>query len=125
LPLDRLRAGTPALVARDDVYTNHIHADDLARLAIRALFIGARARVYNAVDDSAMKMGDYFDRVADRCRLPRPPRLERAALQAAVSPQQYSFMSESRRLANRRLKRELRVRLRFPTVDAALAALPD
>jgi dTDP-4-dehydrorhamnose reductase len=123
LPLDRLRAATPALVPEEDVYTNHIHADDLARLAIVALFCGAPARVYNAVDDSQLKMGEYFDRIADRFQLPRPPRLARAALKAAVSPAQYSFMSESRRLTNRRLKQELRVRLLYPTVDAALAAI--
>jgi len=125
LPLDRLRATTPALVSDDDVYTNHIHADDLARLAIVALLRGAPARIYNAVDDSQLKMADYFDRVADRFRLPRPPRLARAALKAVVSPAQYSFMSESRRLANRRIKEELRVRLLYPTVAAALAAMHD
>jgi nucleoside-diphosphate-sugar epimerase len=123
LPLDRLRARTPAPIPEEDVYTNHIHADDLARLAIVALFRGGPARVYNAVDDSQLKMGEYFDRVALRFRLPRPPRLSRAALRAAVTPAQYSFMSESRRLANRRIKRELRVRLLYPTVDAALAAM--
>jgi len=125
LPLDRLRAATPALVDADDVYTNHIHADDLARIAVVALFRGAPARVYNTVDDSQLKMGEYFDRVADRFKLPRPPRLGRAALKAAVSPAQYSFMSESRRLANHRLKKELRVRLLHPTVADALGAMSD
>jgi len=125
LPLDRLRAATPALVDADDVHTNHIHADDLARIAIVALFRGAPARVYNAVDDSQLKMGEYFDCVADRFKLPRAPRLARAALKAAVSPAQYSFMSESRRLANQRLKKELRVRLLHPTVQDALVAMPD
>ncbi|HTT09498.1 MAG TPA: SDR family NAD(P)-dependent oxidoreductase [Burkholderiaceae bacterium] len=125
LPFDRLRAATPALRPEDDVYTNHIHADDLARAAVVALFRGAPARIYNAVDDTQLKMGEFFDRVAERFRLPRPPRLSRAMLQAAVSPAQYSFMSESRRLANRRLKRELRLRLAYPTVEAALAAMPD
>ena len=95
----------------------------MKNLAIVALFRGGPARVYNAVDDSQLKMGEYFDRVALRFRLPRPPRLSRAALRAAVTPAQYSFMSESRRLANRRIKRELRVRLLYPTVDAALAAM--
>jgi nucleoside-diphosphate-sugar epimerase len=123
LPIERLRNGSPALVAEDDVFTNHIHADDLARLSIAALFFGRPARVYNAVDDTRYKMGDYFDRVADHFGLPRPPRLPRAALKAAVSPAQYSFMSESRRLANRRIKNELRVRLRYPTVDIALAEM--
>jgi len=119
LPLKRLQQGTPALRAEDDVYTNHIHADDLARIVLAALRHGRCNRIYHAVDDSELKMGDYFDMVADEFALPRPPRLERAALAAAVAPTLLSFMSESRRLANRRLKKELRVRLAYPTVQAA------
>jgi len=120
LPLDRLRAGAPALAAPDDVYTNHIHADDLARITITALARGRATRVYNAVDDSDLKMAEYFDLVADTFALPRPPRLPRAELRAGLSPLAYSFMSESRRLRNARMKRELRVALRFPTVAGAL-----
>jgi nucleoside-diphosphate-sugar epimerase len=123
LPLDRLRAGTPALAAEDDVYTNHIHADDLARLCIAALARGGRGRVYNAVDRSRLKMGEYFDLVADRVGLPRPPRLPRAQLRAVVSPMMYSFMSESRRIIGTRIGRELRVRLAWPTVADTLASL--
>ncbi len=126
LPLERLRAGTPALTADEDVHTNHIHADDLARIAIAALHRGSKARVYHAVDDSQLKMGEYFDLVADRFGLPRPPRLPRDDLKRAVSATMYSFMSESRRLRNDRIKRELKVRLRWPTVADALAdADPD
>jgi nucleoside-diphosphate-sugar epimerase len=123
LPLERLRAGSPALAPDDDVFTNHIHADDLARIAIAALFRGRRGRTYNTVDDSHLKMGDYFDAVADAFELPRPPRLPREQLKAAVSPMMYSFMAESRRLRNDRMKRELRVRLAWPTVAATLAGL--
>ena len=67
-------------------------------------------------------MGEYFDAVARAYGLPPPPRLPREALRAAVSPMLWSFMSESRRLDDRRLRRELRVRLRWPTVEAFLAA---
>lgn len=123
LPIERLRRGTPALVEADDVYTNHVHADDLARAAWLALFRGRPGRVYHAVDDSDLKMGAYFDKVADALGLPRPPRLPREEVTRQVSAAMLSFMSESRRLANRRLKRELRCRLRWPTVDATLAAL--
>jgi nucleoside-diphosphate-sugar epimerase len=123
MPLDRLRQNLPALAEADDVYTNHIHADDLARIAIAALFRGRPARVYNAVDDSALRMAEYFDTVADATGLPRPPRLPRTVLKAAVSPMMYSFMTESRRLSNRRLQNELRVRLLYPTVAQALATL--
>lgn len=76
LPLDRLRAGTPALAAEDDVFTNHIHGDDLAAACVAALCRGRANRAYNVVDDSALTMGDYFDRVADAFGLPRPPRVQ-------------------------------------------------
>lgn len=126
LPLARLHAATPALVPEDDVYTNHIHADDLAAIVLRALRRGRPNRVYHAVDDSALRMADYFDAVADTFALPRPPRLPRAQLVQAVSPALLSFMSESRRLANGRLKRELGVRLAYPTVaDGLRAALRE
>ncbi|MFN9141414.1 MAG: NAD-binding protein [Betaproteobacteria bacterium] len=121
LPLERLRAGTPALRAEDDVVTNHSHADDLARVGLAAIVRGKPTRVYNTVDDSQLKMGEYFDLVADHFLLPRPPRLPRAELRAAVSPMMYSFMTESRRLGNDRLRRELKLRLRWPTVAHALS----
>lgn len=115
LPVERLRAGTPALAADDDVYSNHIHADDLARATWLAVFRGRSRRAINVVDDSALKMGEYFDQVADAVALPRPRRLPRAQLIREVSPMLYSFMSESRRIDNTRMKRELRLRLGYPT----------
>lgn len=124
LPVERLQKGTPALIASDDVYTNHIHADDLARLIRLALFRGLPQRVYHAVDDSDIRMGDYFDLVADAFALPRPPRLPRAELQKQVSPMLLSFMSESRRLENQRIKYELGARLLYPQVrDGVFAAV--
>jgi len=120
LPLERLRAGTPVLRAEDDVYTNHIHADDLAAIVCRALEPDAPAGVYNANDDTEMKMGDWFDLVADLHGLPRPQRITRSAAAGAISSDLMSFMSESRRLDNRRLKQVLEVRLRYPTVHEGL-----
>ena len=123
LPLKRLQLGTPALAEADDVYTNHIHADDLAAIIARALFRALPNRIYHAVDDSDLKMAQYFDAVADAFKLPRPPRLPRAELEQVVSPALLSFMSESRRLSNGRIKRELGVRLRYATVADTLHAL--
>lgn len=123
LPLRRLEQGTAALLPADDVYTNHIHADDLARIVALALFRGLPGRIYHAVDDTHMKMADYFDVVADAFDLPRPPRVAREQLAASVSPMLLSFMSESRRMSNARIKTELGVRLRFPQVAPAVAAM--
>ena len=116
LPIERLKKGLSALRENDDVFTNHIHAEDLATLTCAALRYGRPNRCYNASDDSELKMGEYFDRVAQRFGLPQAPRISRAEAQTALSPVQLSFMSESRRLNNRRIKRELRVRLRYPQV---------
>jgi nucleoside-diphosphate-sugar epimerase len=117
LPLLRLEKGTPALVAEDDVYTNHIHADDLAAILLRAVTHARVARVIHASDDSGLKMGEYFDRVAEAFGLPRAPRITREAAEQQLEPMLLSFMRESRRLSNGRLKRELRYRLRYPSVD--------
>jgi len=121
-PRERLARGTPVLAAADDVYTNHIHADDLARACVAALGRGLPQRIVHACDDTELKMGDYFDLAADLCGLPRPPRITREQAREQMSAVQLSFMSESRRLANDRLKKELRLTLRYPTVADGLIA---
>lgn len=121
-PRERLLRGTPVLDPGDDVYTNHIHADDLARACVAALMRGLPQRVVHACDDTEMRMGDYFDLAADLCSLPRPPRVSRDAARSLLTPQQLSFMAESRRLDNTRLERELRLRLRWPSVREGLCA---
>jgi nucleoside-diphosphate-sugar epimerase len=121
LPLDRLRAGAPAIVAGEDSYSNHIHADDLATIIVASLRHGKANRVVHATDDDEMKMGDYFDAVADAYNLPRPPRLPRAQVQALVSSMMWSFMNESRRMTNSRMKQELKIKLRYPMLSDALA----
>ncbi len=116
LPLERLKKGTPVLACEDDVFTNHVHADDLAAICVAALERATPGAIYNASDDSELRMGDYFDLVADRFDLPRPPRIRRAEAERVIPPMLLSFMSESRRLVNARMKRELGVVLAYPTV---------
>ncbi len=116
LSLARLERGDPVLRAEEDVYTNHIHADDLARAACLALFRGPRLRVFNACDDSDLRMGDYYDAMADLAGLPRPPRLSRSECAQRLTALSMSFMSESRRLSNARIRRELRWRPLHPDV---------
>ncbi|ACM33849.1 SDR family oxidoreductase [[Acidovorax] ebreus] len=121
-PEARLRRGTPVLAEPDDVYTNHIHADDLARACMLALWRARAQRIYNVADDSQLKMGDYFDFAADLYGLPRPPRVQRSTAQEQLPLSLLSFMGESRRLTTKRMARELRLRLRYPTVREGLQA---
>jgi len=122
LPLARLQAGTPVLEAPDDPYTNHVHADDLARIVRVALARGLPQRVYHACDGSWITMGEYFDMVARAFGLAAPPRVSRGEAARRIPEKLLSFMRESRRLSNRRLRRELRIRLQYPSVAHGLAA---
>ncbi len=120
-PRARLLRGMPVLQAQDDVFTNHIHADDLARACLAALWRPRPGRVYNVNDDTCLKMGDYFDFAAGLYGLPKPPRISRSEALQSLPQMQLSFMSESRRMDNRRMKSELRLCLRYPTVREGLA----
>jgi nucleoside-diphosphate-sugar epimerase len=120
LSLARLQRGDPVLQADEDVFTNHIHAEDLARALIAAMFRARGGRSYNISDDAQLKMGDYYDAMADIFALPRPPRATRAECAQRLSPMMMSFMGESRRLDNQRMKAELRLRLQWPDVLSGL-----
>lgn len=122
-PRGRLLKGTPVLRREDDVFTSHIHADDLARACIAALWRGKPQRLSNVCDDTQLLMGDYFDLAADLYELPRPPRVARDSADEKLPPMQLSFMSESRRLSNCRMKKELKLVLRYPTVREGLCGL--
>lgn len=122
LPLERVRRGDPVLLREEDSFTNHIHAEDLAAACCAALTRGLPNRAYNICDDSDIRMGDWFDKLADAFHLPRPPRISRAEAQSRLPPLLLSFMNESRRLCNTRMKRELKLKLRYPTVADGIAA---
>ena len=121
LPLERLHKRIPVLNEAEDVYTNHIHADDLAAACVAALFYGRPQRTYNICDGQDKKMGDYFDLVAQCFGLQKPPRVSRLEAEASIAEPGLSFMRESRRLQNRRMLKELRLRLKYPSVDLFLA----
>ncbi len=123
LPLERIKQGTPVLAPEHDVYTNHIHAGDLARAGVAALFRARPNRAYNVTDDAELQMGGWFDAVADAFRLPRPPRISWEEAESRMAPTLLSFMQESRRLSNGRMKRELRVRLRYSEPRELLAEI--
>ena len=123
-PRERLQRGMPVLQATEDVFTNHIHADDLARAAVLSLWRGKTLRPLHVSDDSDMLMGDYMDMAADLWQLPRPPRISRAQAQTALPAMTLSFMNESRRMQNQRMKNELRMKLRYPTVREGLQGKP-
>ncbi len=121
LPVERLKRGTPSIRAEEDSYTNHVHAEDLARLVLVALNAAQPGRVYHASDGAWVKAGDYFDLVADALKLPRPQRVSMQHAQETIPANALSFLQESRRLSNRRVTDELKMVFRYPNVAATLA----
>lgn len=122
LPIGRIQQGQPVVRRQEAPYTNRIHADDLARVCVAAAERGANRRIYNVCDGEHSTMSDYFNAVADSLGLPRPPQISLAEAQRTLSPEMLSYLNESRRMDNRRLREELGVTLLYPTLEAGLAA---
>lgn len=119
-PLERLQAGTPVLREEECGYTNRIHADDLAAICVATAERGGTDRIYNVSDGCNGTMTQYFYAVADRFGLPHPPALTLAEAKRHLSPAMLSYLTESRRLDNRRMLQELGVTLRYPTLADGL-----
>lgn len=122
LPVDRIKAGRPVLREEESGFTNRIHADDLAAVCIAAMERGTPGGYYNVSDGQPGTMTQYFSAVADLLGLPRPPQVTRAQAEQQMNASLLSFLNESRRLDNRRMLRELGVKLRYPDLASGLAA---
>lgn len=123
LPIHQLQAGEPVPDHDSDPWTNHVHARDLARAAWRAVYRGQPNRLYNAVDDSHLRLGEYYELVARHFGLPLPPRLPAEELKKQISDFRWSFMAESRKIANDRIRRELGQAWYHATVGDFLSTL--
>jgi nucleoside-diphosphate-sugar epimerase len=121
LPLERLRRGDPVICPDEAPWSNRIHADDLAAIAVRAGQDNAPTGIYNVSDDQPLSMTDYLYRLASAAGLPRPRCISLAQARRTFSPQLLEYLNESRRLDNQRMKNILGVQLRYPTLDTGLA----
>ncbi len=122
LPLARLRKGLPMVAPEQAPWTNRIHVDDLVQACLLGMQRGRDGEVYNACDGSPGNMADYFNRVADLAGLPRPPVIDLADAEGALSAGLRSYLAESRRLRNDKLLQELGLVLRYPDLAAGLPA---
>lgn len=122
LPLERIRQGVPLVRSEESPFSNRIHVDDLVVSCIAAMERGQPGAVYNACDDCPSTMTDYFLAVADAAGLPRPPMIPMAEAAGQVSAAMLSYLAESRRLSNRKLRDELGVELRYPSLAQGLPA---
>jgi nucleoside-diphosphate-sugar epimerase len=122
LPLQRLRAGLPLVQAEESPWSNRIHVADLVQVCLAAMQRGRDGEIYNVSDGSPGTMIDYFTRLADLTGLPRPPAISLSQAQQQLSPGMLSYMQESRRLDNGKMRDELGIELQYPTMDSGLPA---
>lgn len=122
LPIEAIKTRRPVLDESESGYTNRIHAEDLARICVVAAERGRADTIYNVSDGQPSSMTGYFNQLADALGEPRPPVVSRAEAQRVLSPGMLSYLNESRRVDNRRMREELGVELLYPTLDSGLRA---
>lgn len=120
LPIDVVKSGRPILREAESMYTNRIHADDLADIAVVAGQADSPPGVYNVSDGQPGTMAQYFKAVADLIGVPRPPEVSLDEAQRILSAEMMSYLTESRRVDNSKLLRELKITLHYPNLSDGL-----
>jgi nucleoside-diphosphate-sugar epimerase len=67
-------------------------------------------------------MVDYFNLIAELAGLPPPPAISLAQANSELSEGMLSYMRESRRVDNSKLRRELGLSLIYPSMESGLPA---
>jgi len=108
LPIERILRRTPLICHEEAGVGNRIHVDDLvSALLLLGSSPHAGGQIFNVTDGNSISSTVYFEMVADMLGLPKPPLLSRAEVQATVSAETWSFMTESRQVSSARIQREL------------------
>ena len=123
LPIKRVQSGTPVLRQEDCPFTNRIHADDLAAAAVVAAQRGKNTQAYHICDGAPSTMAEYFSLCAKHLNLPQPPQITLAQAEQDLSPAMMSFLRDSKRLINKKMRTELNFTPQYPDVESGIRAL--
>ena len=121
--LDQVKAGTARRIDKPGQFFARAHVADIAATVVAAMTAPHPGGIYNVADDLPVSAGEV---VAFACELlgrPVPPSIPWDVAAPAMSDMARSFYSESRRVRNDRIKRELGVVLRYPTYREGLRAI--
>ena len=122
LPLARLKTGMSVLRCNLAPYSNRIHADDLAQICVAAARCPHKHAIYNVSDGHPSTMSDYVISIARAANLPPPTEIDWDTARRTLSPAMLSYLSESKRLDNRKMRRELKISLHYPSLTEGLNA---
>lgn len=120
--IDQVRRGRARRIDKPGQVFNRIHVDDIVAILQASMARPDPGAAYNCGDDAPAPSADV---IAEACRLlgmPTPPLVPFAEAEPGMSAMARSFYADNKRLSNRRIKRDLGVRLRYPTYKEGLAA---
>ncbi len=118
--LVNLAEGRAHRIVKPGQVFNRIHVDDIVETLDAAVAQDA-AGLFNVADDEPAPPQDVVAYAARLMGVEPPP--EVAFADADLSPMARSFYGDNKRVANRRLRQALGIRLRYPTYREGLAAL--
>ena len=121
--LDDVRAGKARRIDKPGQVFSRIHVDDIARTVLASLERPRHGAIYNVADDEPAPSAEV---VAHACKLlgvEPPPLVAYETIAAELSPMGREFYATNRRIANGLIKRELGVRLAYPTYREGLQAI--
>ena len=118
---DALRAGTAKRIDKPGQVFSRIHVEDLANVLIASMERPRPGAVYNVCDDDPAPPEAVVANAAELLGLAPPPLVPLEA--AGLSPMARSFYDDNKRVANRLIKTELGVSLRYPDYRIGLAAI--
>jgi len=119
--LDGIRRGTAKRIVKPGQIFCRIHVEDIAAVLEASIARPNPGAIYNVADDEPAPPQDVIAYAAGLLGMPPPS--EQPFDAARMSPMAASFYADSRRVRNDRIKRELGVRLRYPSYREGLAAL--
>jgi nucleoside-diphosphate-sugar epimerase len=122
LPVARVMQGHPVLKPEEASFTNRIHSLDLVRICLAAMARGEDGDIFNVSDGQESTMTEYFTAVADLHDLPRPQQISMAEAEKEMNPLMLSYLKESRKMDNSKMKDKLGVELLYPTLAEGLKA---
>jgi len=120
-PFAKVRRGTARRIIKPGQVFSRAHVEDIAQVLMASMARPDPGRVYNVCDDEAAPPEDVLAHAAELLGLPVPPKEDFAT--AEMSAMARSFYAESKRVRNNRIKRELGIRLLYPTYREGLTAL--
>ena len=120
-PFAKVRAGTARRIIKPGQVFSRIHVEDIAQVLEASIGRPAPGTAYNLCDDDPAPPEDVIAHAARLMGLPVPPAEDFET--AEMSPMARSFYSDSKRVRNDRIKRDLGVRLIYPDYRQGLAAL--